>query len=341
MLSIPVPFVVSLLLVILAITLYARMAEQSKTACLFVGLCALTTAIVGLRWAYDWTFLRYLQPLLAALIPVFAWFNFSSLPKMRFFVRHSVGPILVCIFVVTQRLWTPPLDELITLMYLVYSWMLFRFGIHENQLSHISLGYWDTVRFAAKLAGGMLLFSAAIDTAMSLDFIFNHGKAALYILTAGNLIMLPLLSCSVILAGIYTPSESNADNGEKSEVPNPVVSVEPLISAERAKEIVTLLDAYMKEKQIYLDPDLTLSKLSRKLVIPAKQISIAVNQIQQKNISKLINEYRIEHAMHALENSDDTITQIFMNCGFQTKSNFNREFSRITGKTPSEYRKSV
>jgi AraC-like DNA-binding protein len=29
-----------------------------------------------------------------------------------------------------------------------------------------------------------------------------------------------------------------------------------------------------------------------------------------------------------------------MNCGFQTKSNFNREFSRITGMTPSAFRKS-
>nr|WP_232515729.1 hypothetical protein [Aeromonas salmonicida] len=28
-----------------------------------------------------------------------------------------------------------------------------------------------------------------------------------------------------------------------------------------------------------------------------------------------------------------------MNAGFQTKSNFNREFSRLTGLTPSAFRK--
>ncbi|MDM5053684.1 AraC family transcriptional regulator [Aeromonas dhakensis] len=32
------------------------------------------------------------------------------------------------------------------------------------------------------------------------------------------------------------------------------------------------------------------------------------------------------------------MTQILMNAGFQTKSNFNREFQRITGLTPSQFR---
>jgi AraC-like DNA-binding protein len=112
------------------------------------------------------------------------------------------------------------------------------------------------------------------------------------------------------------------------------------MSASRAQSIVELLAKLLSEKTVYLDPDLTLSKLSRKLVIPAKQISVAVNLIHKKNISKLINEYRIEHAKQALLLTDLTITQVFMNSGFQTKSNFNREFSRVAGMTPSEFRKS-
>ena len=51
MLAIPVPFVVSLLLGLLAVTLYLGNREQAKFACGFLILCALTTAIVGLRWA--------------------------------------------------------------------------------------------------------------------------------------------------------------------------------------------------------------------------------------------------------------------------------------------------
>jgi len=55
----------------------------------------------------------------------------------------------------------------------------------------------------------------------------------------------------------------------------------------------------VRKKSLYFDPDLTLDRLSRKLGIPAKQISIAVNLVHKKNISKLINQYRIEHAKQA------------------------------------------
>ena len=111
------------------------------------------------------------------------------------------------------------------------------------------------------------------------------------------------------------------------------------MSNENAQHILAALHELMADKHTYLDPDLTLSKLSRKLTIPAKQISMAVNLIHKKNISKLINEYRIKHAQQLIATTDDSITQILMNSGFQTKSNFNREFSRVVGTTPSEYRK--
>lgn len=81
-----------------------------------------------------------------------------------------------------------------------------------------------------------------------------------------------------------------------------------------------------------------LARLSRKLGIPAKQISSAVNLVRQQSIPRVINEYRIAHARQALLNTDENITQILMNAGFQTKSNFNREFQRITGLTPSQFR---
>ncbi len=83
---------------------------------------------------------------------------------------------------------------------------------------------------------------------------------------------------------------------------------------------------------------ITLARLSRKLGIRAKQISSAVNLVRQQSIPRVINEYRITHARQALLNTDESITQILMNAGFQTKSNFNREFQRITGLTPSQFR---
>ncbi|KWT99232.1 AraC family transcriptional regulator [Vibrio toranzoniae] len=341
MLAIPVPFIVSMLLGLLAIILYARLSQQTKVASMFLGLCSATTAMVGLRWTFGLEIFSIAQPILASTIPVAAWYAFAHANRDLGFlpIKHFVAPLLVVVSSITQPWLALPLDEILTLTYIIYGIALLRFSSTEAALINVSLGNWEGVKKAESIAGWVLIFSAFVDTFMSLDLTFNQGELSLYILTAAHLVLLPVLSIAVVVTGINTP----ITNGEKSKEMNGA-NDEPLSSAlmtsERAEEITSMLDSKICQDSLYLDPELTLSKLTRKLGIPAKQISIAVNQVHKKNISKLINKYRIDHAKHALITSQDTITQVFMNSGFQTKSNFNREFSTMTGMTPSEYRKS-
>jgi len=203
-------------------------------------------------------------------------------------------------------------------------------------LINVSLGNWEGVKRAEVLAGWMMILSGGVDAFISLDFIFNQGELSLYVLTAAYLIILPVLSIAVVVIGINTPVFEEATS-EKINSDNS--TGELVMTKERAQEITTMLDVRVRHESLYLDPELTLSKLTRKLGIPAKQISIAVNQVHGQNISKVINRYRIEHAKHSLITSQDSITKIFMNSGFQTKSNFNREFLSMTGMTPSEYKR--
>jgi AraC-like DNA-binding protein len=340
MLAIPIPFIIAFLLFLLAIVLYLRFDEQAKASFLFLAVCATTTMVVGLRWMFHWPIMQVIQPILASLIPVVAWYCFSQVNTGRLHYQHAIGPGLVVLAVISQPFWTPPLDELITAIYVIYGIGLLRYSSAERLFVYVSLTHWEGVKLAEKIAGWMLLFSALIDTSMSLDFAFNDGQSALYILNIGHLILLPILSIAVVTVSVNT-FEHDASlaqvNDSEDPAPNSIISQTMLES--RAREIVTQLDHLMRDKMVYLDPDLTLAKLSRKMLIPVKQISIAVNLIYKKNISKLINEYRIEHAKIALSTTDSTITQVLMNSGFQTKSNFNREFTRVTGITPSEFRK--
>lgn len=52
-----------------------------------------------------------------------------------------------------------------------------------------------------------------------------------------------------------------------------------------------------------------------------------------------INEFRIRQAMHYLEETDDSVTEVAMECGYNNLGNFLREFHRQTGTTPLKYRK--
>ncbi|WP_017219729.1 helix-turn-helix domain-containing protein [Moritella dasanensis] len=231
-----------------------------------------------------------------------------------------------------------PIDGVIFLVYVGYGLALIRSYSEESTLINISLGNWETVQKAEIFAGFMLLLSALVDALISLDINFNKGDMALDILAATHLVILLPLSFAVVVASIDAPTQEDTQVHTAAK-PNEEIAINTVMTLERAQQITAMLDKKVRQEYLYLDPELTLSKLTRKLGLPAKQISIAVNVVHKQNISKLINSHRIEHAKHSLICSQSSITQVFMNSGFQTKSNFNREFSRLTGMTPTEYRR--
>lgn len=52
-----------------------------------------------------------------------------------------------------------------------------------------------------------------------------------------------------------------------------------------------------------------------------------------------VNEYRIKKARHYLEETDLTVMEICLECGYNNLGNFLREFRRYTDTTPLQYRK--
>ena len=97
------------------------------------------------------------------------------------------------------------------------------------------------------------------------------------------------------------------------------------------------LDALLESRRLYLDPELTLTRLARALHVPAKQLSAAINRRTGGNVSRHVNGHRIREACGALE-AGASVTEAILASGFNTKSNFNREFRRVTGRTPSAWR---
>ena len=94
------------------------------------------------------------------------------------------------------------------------------------------------------------------------------------------------------------------------------------------------IQTYMNNKKPYLDPDLTLSRLSRMMGIPVKDLSSTINRATGESVSRYINAARITTAQALMQNSE-SITDAMFQSGFNTKSNFNREFLRVSGTSPS------
>lgn len=60
-------------------------------------------------------------------------------------------------------------------------------------------------------------------------------------------------------------------------------------------------------------------------------------QHTRKTYSRFLNEIRVGQACKGIIDGKHTISQICYNSGFNNISNFNRQFKKITGFTPSEY----
>ena len=131
------------------------------------------------------------------------------------------------------------------------------------------------------------------------------------------------------IAGQSQPEAEPSAATETSPIPEP--------DAEDAA-IVAKLDELMHGKRLYEDLDLNLDRLARRAVIPARRISGAINRVTGKNVSQYINDHRIAEACRLLAGTEEPITTIMFRSGFQTKSNFNREFRRVTGASPSVWR---
>lgn len=121
--------------------------------------------------------------------------------------------------------------------------------------------------------------------------------------------------------------------GERDPAPR-VANIPYDLEADKA--LMARLDALLESRRLYLDPELTLTRLAHVLHVPVKRLSAAINRSTGGNVSRHVNGYRVREACRALEGGA-SVTDAMLASGFNTKSNFNREFHRVTGRTPSAW----
>ncbi len=105
--------------------------------------------------------------------------------------------------------------------------------------------------------------------------------------------------------------------------------------------VVEKLHALMEREKPYLDEQLTIAKLAKRLGVPAYALGRIINRRLDKNFMTFVNEHRIEEIkrrLSAARGTGEKIIDIAFDSGFRTKSAFNAAFKKATGVTPSQYR---
>jgi AraC-like DNA-binding protein len=113
-----------------------------------------------------------------------------------------------------------------------------------------------------------------------------------------------------------------------------------VIDENELSELLKRLELLMTKDKVFLNPDLNLELLSKYLEISEKHCSHILSKGVGMNFNQYVNNFRIATFKERIkegQNKTFTLTSIAYDCGFNSKSTFNRAFKSTCGVTPSEF----
>lgn len=329
--AIPFPWYTLSILLILLLKIGLQRPAGYRSSATFIAGCSLLVLMSALRWQFDHVLLRQSQSIVAIALPPLAWHCFASLTEQR--LRQKIAAFVVppALALALNLIAPATTDAVLMLLYLGYGIALIHTANQGGDRFIFSrLNDSGPTALLAFIAGVFLYFSGLTDLAIALDFHFYQGQQAPQLVAISQAILLPFICFAIVCS-------SRSPLSEESPASLPADSHESEEHAATYQRVETLIS----EQQLFLNPDLTLNTLARKAGIPARQISKAVNLTRGCNVSQWINGFRIRYAQHLLRTASQPVTEVMLEAGFATKSNFHREFMRISGMSPTDYRRSA
>lgn len=234
------------------------------------------------------------------------------------FFRQSVSTISLLIFVVYY------LSVLIR-----YTRSFYRtFNIYKKQMDNFFSGQewkrlsWVNFSFYYALAVGILAL-------MSIMY-FNIGFIIF------KLFIIPFyiyFGCQLINYAFRFPNIESAL--QHDTLPKEQYATEKL----SFQDIEPAINEWVKQKK-YLQSGITIEQIASQLSTNRTYLSGYINNTKQQTFRTWINELRIEESKQLLlEQPSLTVSEIGSKVGFTDKSNFGRQFSKLTSVTPQAWRK--
>lgn len=262
-----------------------------------------------------WSAISYTVLLLETVMP--QWFTWKrilyfSIPFCIFTAAYALVSCEAVIYAYAVFLW-------------IYAWTIVIFGyskvrkhikyVHENysNIENIDVSWLRPV-FAFVITTQILWLITSLYGEFWLDILY-------YISCLASWLMVLRYSWN------FQPIQTNA-----STQSNPIPKQFPFADK---------LEKVMKEKKLYLRPDLTLDDLAQEIGTNRLYASNYLNQAKGITFYDYINQLRITEVSIPLmkEHSEYTLEHIAIQSGFKSISTFRRAFVKLTGENPSNYNK--
>lgn len=162
--------------------------------------------------------------------------------------------------------------------------------------------------------------------------------ALIWLLSVWGLKQLPGLRANSVSdeSGLDEREEEQAD-----DINDKTRYAKSALSDEQIDRIAKDIERAMRTDALYLNPNLSLRHLASHITTHPNYVSQTLNGRLDATFFDYINGWRIRDAMPRLAQSDEQVTNIAYDVGFNSRSSFYNAFKRETGKTPTQYRDRV
>lgn len=335
MLAIPLP-ILTFVLATVACALMWRLDLGNRLARgLFTAVFALIatgTLLIGLRFGYgidDFIVIQRVVPLFigpAIYLSFLALMQSPSDVKRRAIFHLGVAAIAALLPQIFVQLRSG-FDFAIGVSYIYYCialLLLWRKG--ADGLAFAPLGRINILHQSMIYTAGMLGLMLVFDTGIAISFAMERFDDAIWLVSLGSFFSFLCLATAIFM---FSRSARNTKTPDGAAMPNEDVDIQ---LEQSARELLT-------QTELFLDTELTLERLAKRLHVPARNLSSAINQTQGINVSQYVNGFRLQYAAALLQSSGLSVISIVEQSGFLSRSNFYREFERVYSVSPVEFRK--
>lgn len=321
--------VLALLLAGFVLTLKQRRAAHALFAGALIVLAVLNGLTAGFGAEGPW-YVSMAKILLAAALPGLLYLHirlliFPGAGFRRADGLHAVAPFTLLALTDLSGLGLQPFrDVLLFGLWSLYAFLSFR------QVAQLRTGQEGTQKSAVRLWTTLLVFwmagVAVIDLALALLVEQPEGvELRLPFLVVGCLL---LATVATVLFATLHRADLLAWLTDR-----------PPVRVARPVDLIETLEAEMRRSRAFLDPNLTLARFARQAGLPQRAVADEINEARGRNFRNWLNGFRVEEAKLLLRRSPErSVTEIFLEAGFQTKSTFNAAFKAETGLSPSVWR---
>ena len=277
-----------------------------------------------LRW-YDALHILPFVFILWKWIPVYGWSTELKIDAVHQVYSMQRPSSVMKLFSLNQ--W-----PLFTLGYIIATYFILNRKIATSKIKNPRL-LW-LLRFT-------LLFAIIFIIRILMPFVFwivdlNLNEGVIVELTIAMLIVVGIHALGYVVLGrdkILPQYIITLGNGK--------YATSPLTPKEITLYKNKIIEYLESEERPWLNKNFSFSQLVNLLEIPQHYVSQILNEGLNTNFYDLINTYRVHEVKKRLHSKDltntYTILGIALDCGFGSKSSFNRAFKKVTGETPTQW----